>query len=113
MARFWALQAEGAGEGELGCPPGGTWFNTRWTLPGTRVNGLFCGSGHRRMASCSRYFWTFSRTKETTEEKEGSLVGRILAINQVVVLIGATVRILIGGRSHPLSSRRVAESFLL
>jgi hypothetical protein len=54
-------------------------------------------------------------TGEGTEEgeKEGLLVGRILAINQVIVLIGAIIRILVGRRSHPLSSRRVAESFLL
>ncbi len=40
-------------------------------------------------------------------------MGRILAINQIIVAIGATIRVLAGRKSHPLSSQRVAESLLL
>jgi hypothetical protein len=43
---------------------------------------------------------------------EGSLVGRFLVVNQVIVAIGATIRILVGRSSQPLSSQWVAESFL-
>ncbi len=39
-------------------------------------------------------------------------MGRFLVVNQVIVAIGATIRILAGRSSQPLSSRRVAEGLL-
>jgi hypothetical protein len=40
-------------------------------------------------------------------------MGRLIAINQAIVVVGAFVRMLASRRSHPPSSRRVAESLLV
>ena len=38
---------------------------------------------------------------------------RVLAVNQVVVVVGAIIRMLAGRKSHPLNSQRAAESLLI
>jgi len=40
-------------------------------------------------------------------------MGRVVALNQAIIVVGAIVRMLVGRGTHPPSSRRAAESLLI